>query len=150
MREELELLARPESKASFLKSLDSLIATLSRLRAALTDPSLEAKTVEIQKPLEQVIGFLEFAKNDEFLRTILSPVKKLPSPKPKRQPIKIPSNLTNEQIRSLLEKDLTKDELAAIAAQREISIGELNREESKRSILKNLERQEGYQRLASS
>ncbi|MGA3143608.1 MAG: hypothetical protein ABSF10_11405 [Verrucomicrobiota bacterium] len=49
----------------------------------------------------------------------------------------------------MLEKDLSKDELKAIAAQRAISIGELNREEIKRSILKKLERQESYGRLAN-
>jgi hypothetical protein len=69
--------------------------------------------------------------------------------KPKRQPVEVASNLTNEQIRALLEKDLSKDELKAIAAQRAISIGELNREEIKRSILKKLERQESYGRLAN-
>jgi len=149
IREELEVLSHPESKASFLKSLDELIAALSRLRTGLTDPTLEGKAAEIQKPLEQVIGFLESAKNDEILRTLLSPGRKVATPKPKRQPVEIPNNLTNEQIRGLLEKDLSKAELKAIAAQRAISIGKSNTEEIKRNILKNLERQEGYGRLAS-
>jgi len=64
--------------------------------------------------------------------------------------VEIPNNLTNEQIRTLLEKDLSKAELKAIAGQRAISVGKSNNEEIKRHILRNLERQEGYGRLASS
>ena len=148
IREELEVLSHPESKASFLKNLDELIGALSRLRTGLTNPALEGKAAEIQKPLEQVISFLESAKDDEILRTLLSPGK-VATPKPKRQPVDIPNNLTNEQIRGLLEKDLSKAELKAIAAQRAISVGKSNTEEIRRDILKNLERQEGYGRLAS-
>jgi hypothetical protein len=149
IREELEFLSRPESTAAFQKSLDDLIAALNRLRAGLTNSSLEAKAAEIHRPLEQVIDFLEFAKSDEVLKTLLLPAHKSVVAKPKRQPVEVASNLTNEQIRALLEKDLSKDELKAIAAQRAISIGELNREEIKRSILKKLERQESYGRLAN-
>jgi len=58
-------------------------------------------------------------------------------------------NLTNDQIRALLEKDLSKAELKAIAAQRAIPVGKSTNEEIKRDILKNLERQEGYGRLAT-
>ena len=150
IREELEVLEQPESKSAFLKSLDDLIASLSRLRAGLTHPSLEGKAAEIREPLEQVIGFLEFAKSDESLKTLLSLARKTQTPKPKRQPVEIPNNLTNEQIRTLLKKDLSKAELKAIAGQRAISVGKFNNEEIKRNILRNLERQEGYGRLASS
>ena len=61
--------------------------------------------------------------------------------------VSIASNLTNKQIRALLEKDLSRIELKAIAAQRSISVGKSTNEEIKRHILKNLERQEGYGRL---
>jgi len=150
IKEELELLSRPELKTSFLKSLDDLIATLSHFRAGLANPTLEKQAAEIQKPLEQVIGFLEFAKNDEILRTLFSSAGKVATAKSKRQPVEIPANLTNEQIRGLLENDLSKAELKAIATQRAISVGKSNAEEIRRNILKNLERQEGYGRLASS
>jgi hypothetical protein len=148
--EELKVLEQPESRSAFLKSLDSLIASLSRLRAGLTHPSIEGKAAEIREPLEQVIGFLEFAKTDESLKTLFSPARKTPNPKPKRQPIEIPSNLANEQIRALLEKDLSRAELKLVAGQRGISVGKSNNEEIKRDILRTLERQEGYVRLASS
>jgi hypothetical protein len=147
--EELEFLSRPESNAAFQKNLDDLIAALNRLRAGLTNSSLEEKATEIQRPLEQVINFLEFAKSNEVLKTLLLPARKTVAIKPKRQAVEIASGLTNEQIRALLEKDLSKVELKAIAAQRAISVAKSNNEEIKRDILKNLERQEGYGRLAS-
>ena len=150
IKEELEFLARPESKAAFQKNLDDLIAALNRLSAGLTNPSLEARAAEIQYPLEQVISFLEFAKSDEVLKTLLLPARKVVAAKPKRQAVEIASNLTNEQIRALLEKDLSKAELKAIAAQRAISVGKSTNAEIKQNILKNLERQEGYGRLATS
>lgn len=59
----------------------------------------------------------------------------------------IASNLTNEQIRALLEKDLSKAELKAIAEQRSIAVGKSTNKEIKRRVLKNLERQEGYELL---
>lgn len=150
IREELQVLASPESRAAFLKDLDDLIAALNRLRAGLTNPSLEAKAAEIHRPLEQVIAFLEFAKSDEILKTLLLPTRKTVAAKPKRMAVEVASDLTNDQIRALLEKDLSKTELKAIAAQRSISIGKSSNEKIKQDILKNLERQEGYGRLATS
>ena len=148
MREKLEFLSCPESRAAFQENLDDLIAALTALRAGLTDPSLEAKAEEIQRPLEQVIRFLEFAKSDEVLKALLLPARKAAA-KPRRQAVHIARNLTNEQIRRLLEKDLSKAELKALAAQRAISVGKSTSDEIKRDILKNLQRQEGYERLAS-
>lgn len=150
IKEELDFLACPESKGAFQKNLDDLIAALNRLRAGLTNPFLEARAAEIHYPLEQVIRFLEFAKSDEVLRTLLLPTRKVVAAKPKRQAVEIGSNLANEHIRALLERDLSKAELKAIAAQRAISVGKSTNEEIKRDILKNLERQEGYGRLAAS
>jgi hypothetical protein len=137
-------MSRPESKAAFVKSLDELIGQLSRLREELASSAFDEKTAEIRKPLEQVIGFLQSAKSDERLRTFLFPISK-----PQRQPVEIPSNLTNEQIRVLLEKNLSNSELKAIAEQRAISVDKSSNAEIKRSILKNLERQENYSRLSS-
>lgn len=147
--EELEYLTRPESKAAFQEKLDGLIAALTRLRSGLTNPSLAARAADIERPLEQVIGFLEFAKSEDILKTLLAPTGKSAPPKAKREPVQIASSLTNEQIRALLEKDLSKAELKAVAAQRAISVGKSTNDEIKRDILKNLQRQEGYERLAS-
>lgn len=149
IKEELCVLGQPDSKVALLKSLDELIASLMRLRNELANSSLEATAAEIRTPLEQVIGFLQRAKSDETLQTLLCLAGITATPKPKRQPLEIPSNLTNEEIRALLQKDLSKAELKAIAMQRSISVGESSNEAIKRSILKNLDRQEGYGRLAS-
>lgn len=150
IREELQVLASPESRGVLLKDLDDLIAALNRLRVGLTNPPFEAKAAEIHRPLEQVIAFLEFAKSDEVLKTLLLPARRTVTAKPKRKAVEVPSNLTNDQIRALLERDLSKTELKAIAAQRSISIGKSNNEKIKQDILRNLERQEGYGRLATS
>jgi hypothetical protein len=149
VKEELEFITQPESKARFQKNLDDLIKLLSRLREGLLSPSLEARAAEIHRPLGQVISFLEFAKYDEALKMLLSSQNKAKPVKPKRPAIEIGNNLTNEQIRSLLQEDLSKAELKAIATQRAISIGKLSNKEIRQNILRNLERQEGYQRLAS-
>lgn len=55
--------------------------------------------------------------------------------------------LSNEQIRILLEKDLSKAELKSMTTQKSISVGKLNKDEIRRHILKNLDRQEGYKLL---
>lgn len=149
IKEELGLWGHPDSKVALLKSLDELIASLNCLRNELANSSLETTAAEIRTPLEQVIGFLQRAKSDEALQTLLSVAGITVVPQSKRQPVQIPSNLTNQEIRALLQKDLSKAELKAIAVQRSISVGESSNEVIRRSILKNLERQEGYGRLAS-
>lgn len=147
INEELSFLSRPESQAALQRNLDVLIEALTRLRGNIESSSVGARATEIQGPLVQVIKFLEFASSDEVLKTLLLPHRK--ALKPKRQSVEIPSNLTNAQIRTLLEGDLSKAELKAIAAQRAIAIGKSTKDQVKRDILKNLDRQEGYQRLAS-
>ena len=149
IKEELEFLTHPDSRTTFRKDLDELIVALNRLRAGLADQSLHTKAGEVRQPLLQVIEFLEFAQSNETLTALLLPIRKAATPKPKRQAIEIAVNLTNEEIRALLEKSLSKAELKAIAAQRAISVGKSNNEQIKRDILKNLERQEGYGRLAA-
>lgn len=150
IKEELGVFGSPDSKAALLESLDDMISSLKRLRSELTNPTLEMKAAEVKAPLEQVIRFLEQAKSDEALQVLLSFTGIAVAAKPKREPVQIPENLTNDAIRALLQKDLTKAELKAIAMQRAISVGENTVADIKRSILRNLERQEGYGRLTSS
>ncbi len=146
----IETLTRPESKAALQSELDELITALQGLRAGLADPSLDGKVAEVRHPIEQVLAFLELAKSDEALKLLLpSCVARHPA-KPKREPIAVGNNLTNDQIRDLLGKELSISELKAIASQRAISVGKSNADEMRRAILKNLERQEGYGRLAGS
>lgn len=150
MKEHINVLAQPESRAALQKTLDDLIAGLERLRSGLSNPVLQERAAEIQRPLDEVIHFLEFAKSDEALRTLFARSRKASTPKAKRPPVEIPEGLTNEQIRVLLQKDLSKAELKAIAAQRAISVGKFSSEETKQRILKNLDRQEGYGRLVTA
>lgn len=150
LRGELNFLAQPESKEEFVNSLAELISSLRSLKDGLTDPSLSARSSDVIQPLDQVISFLESASSDAALRALLSSGRKGGQPKAKRLPIDIPQNLSNEQIRSLLEKKLSRVELKAIASQRGISIGKSNSDTIKQDILKNLDRQEGYERLAAS
>ncbi len=145
----IEALASPEARAALQRELDEVISALETLRAGLADPSLRERVAEVRHPLEQVVAFLELAKSDEALRVLLPSWGTRP-PKPKRDPIEFGGNLTNEQIRDLLRKELSRSELVAIAAQRAISVGKSNAHEIRRAILKNLERQEGYGRLAGS
>ena len=64
-------------------------------------------------------------------------------------PIEIPANLTNKQVKELLNQDLTLSELKTIASQRSVAIRKPTIEGIRQAILKNIERQEGYERLAS-
>lgn len=75
--------------------------------------------------------------------------RKVTTHRSKKQPVEIAPDLTNEQIRLLLEQDLSREELESVAAQRAISTGNSNMTDIRRDILKNLERQEGYARLAA-
>jgi hypothetical protein len=149
IKADLGAIAGPESKAAFSRNLDEIIARLNTIRSQLANPPLEARLSEIERPLEQVIDFLEFAKDDEVLAVLLSGVLDIDNSRAKRTPIEIPDGLKNDQIRSLLAQNLSKQELKAIAAQRGISVGKSGDEDVKREILRVLDRQEGYERLAS-
>jgi hypothetical protein len=145
----LDLLARPESQAAFLSTLDGLIARLNTIREQLSKPVVAAKLSEIGKPLEQVIGLLDCAKTDELLGVLLADALETGTIRPQRVRIDIPANLKNDEIRKLLAQDLSKQELKAIAAQRGISVGKASDEDVKRDIRRALDRQDGYERLAS-
>jgi CRISPR/Cas system CSM-associated protein Csm2 small subunit len=146
LRTQLAYFTGEAGRADFVKGLDDLIVTLTRLRVGLTESSATAERAsKASTALDEVIGFLDAAKNDEALRLLLSSIEK-----PKAPPVVIPQNLSNEQIRDFLKKDLSRADLKAIASQRSISVGKSNTDEIRRDILKNLDRQEGYGRLAGS
>jgi hypothetical protein len=149
IKADLDSFANPESKAKFLANLDGLIARLVALRAQFTKATLERRVAEVAPPLAQLIEFLQAAKDDPALMALISDALHSRPSKPQRVPIHIPPNLTNDQIREFLAQDLSKSELKAIAAQRGISAGKRNDEEVRRDIRRALERQEGYERLAT-
>jgi hypothetical protein len=146
----LNLLTHPTSRAEVLKDVNDLIGSLTRLRSELNNPAIQKQAADVREPLSDVIKFLEFARGNDVLNALIALPQEPRKRKPKRTPVEIPANLSNQQIRALLEKDLSRSELAAIAAQRAISVGKSTTEQIKKDILRNLERQEGYGRLASS
>jgi hypothetical protein len=150
INDDLDAFSNPDARAAFLDKLDSLIIRLNAIRAKLTNPAMEDQLSEIGNQLEQVINFFECAKTDELLGILLSDALEARSPRPKRTAIEIPADLQNDQIRSLLQQDLSKQELKVIAAQRGISLGNAKDEEVRRNILRAIDRQEGYERLAST
>ena len=148
LKTELETITHPESRAAFARALDGLIERLATIRSRLSSAALEERASEIQKPLTQVIEFLEYAKTDETLAPFISQALHAKAAKTKRPPLEIPPGLTNEQIRSMLDQDLSRAELKQLAGQRGISIAKATTDQIKQDILRSLERQEGYQRLA--
>ncbi|MBV9657030.1 MAG: hypothetical protein JO295_02865 [Verrucomicrobia bacterium] len=145
----LGLTADEASRADAVRKVDAVIEGLSKLRQALIAEDLINKAAAVRPAIAQVVEFLESAKHDERLTALLVSIKSGEKP-PKRKPIEIPAELSNEQIRELLQQELSSRELQAIAAQRAISVHAANRNEIKQAILGNLNREEGYQRLASS
>ncbi len=150
IRLDLDTFSNPESRSTLLKNLDALIARLSALRDQLADAPLERRLSDIGMPLGQVIEFLKLAKDDYAVAALISDALHSREAKPQRPPINIPANLTNVQIRELLAQDLSKSEIKAIAVQRGISAGKRRDDEVRRDILRALERQEGYERLADA
>jgi hypothetical protein len=144
----LDAFADPETRTQFLENLDGLIGRLCALRDQLTDAPTAKRLSDVALPLGQVISFLQAAKDDQTLAAIVSDALHSRPAKPSRPPISIPQNLTNDQIREFLRQDLSKNELKALAAQRGISVGKRTDEQVRRDLLRSLERQEGYQRLA--
>ncbi len=102
--------------------------------------------------IKELLEFLEDAKSDDSFQMALSDILKANlraserSPL-RREPIEIPPNLTNQQIRDLLARDLSRAELAEIAKQRSISHAKRSREELRAAIMSFVDRQEDYNRL---
>ena len=145
----LDVFSRREAKQKFLDEIDELIASLERLRNVAMEPFLDERASGVRGPIEQVLDFLELARSNEAIAVLLSSAAVNGTTKPKRKLVQIPDDLTNDQIRALLKEDLTRAELKIIASQRAISFTKSNNDELKQSILRNLDRQEGYTRLAT-
>jgi len=135
-------------RAIAVKRLDALIDGLSKLRSVLTAEEFIEKATAVRPAVAQVIEFLASARQDGRLIDLLE-INKGTGKATKREPIDILPNLSNQQIRELLKQDLSSKELQSIATQRSISAHGANREDIKRAIVDNLNREEGYQRLAS-
>jgi len=144
-----DLAVSEPARRSMLQSLDELVNVLQGIRVAITDNNLSARLTAIQPALSQVLEFIENAKDDPQLCNLLAITSNGGKVK-KREPVEIPPNLSNQQIRELLERDLSVQELQTLASQRSISVHGANRDQMKREIIANLNRQEGYERLAAA
>lgn len=155
MREELNALIRnlecalePRIRAEAISHIDELTQALGRMKVALEAPNLPAEAAVAVQSLDEIIRFLNSPSTRDLLPLFVRKGE-VARVRKKRAPLEIPAGLSNDQIRDLLQKDLTKNELKSIATQRGISVGGLSVDDARQSILKNLERQEGYGRLGN-
>lgn len=145
----LEVLTHSEMRADLVRTVDQLVASLNVLRSRLTEVECDPVVSKAQESIVKLIEFLQIAKNDKTLSVLVAQALGKGSSKAKRAPIEIPPNLSNGQIRELLDRDLSRSELKMLAAQRGISIGKNSVEEVRRELLRAIDRQDGYERLAS-
>ncbi len=145
LRRALEIYCDARSRSAAINELDQVILGLSDMRTKLTHASAPEKTSATLAALDEILGFLERAKSDStFQVTFSETVTTRPRQNHNSQ---IPPNLTNQQIRELLQRDLSKSELEEIAKQRSISLGKRSKSHLRSAILDFIERQESYERL---
>lgn len=151
LRRAVELYSDPQLRSAVIKELDQLVRALSDIRARLTSASVPERISATIAALQEVVEFLERAKSDEVLQMAFSEMRTTRARQTRRasikEPIEIAPNLTNQQIRELLQRELSKAELAEIAKQRSISVGKRTKNDLRAAILDFIERQEGYERL---
>jgi hypothetical protein len=144
------LLGGDEARREAIKDIDETVRLLRQLRAALDSSSLEQGS--ILQSIDQVLSFLATASKDERLRVVLQWTKvpkRARPPKPKRQPVDIKAELTNDEIRSLLKQNLSRTELEAIALQKGLSTDKRNTAELRNAILGFVDKQDNYSKLRS-
>ena len=147
----VESYSNDELRAGVIRDLDRMVDTLSRLRNSLHEGPLREKSGGAVAGINQTLEFLEAAKSDTGFQALLLALRKAPPRKrakvSKPGPIEIPPNLTNQQIREFLNRELSKAELAAIAKQRSISSTKQSKERLRATILSFIDRQESYDQL---
>jgi hypothetical protein len=147
----LETLRDVESQRATIKEIDTLIETLLEVRNVLTSADLRAKASELLPALNQILLFLESAKSDKSLQALVSQVLPGHPRKPHtistKVTVDIERDMTNQQIRDLLQKDLSKADLEQIAKQRSIGTNGLSRAALRSAILEFINRQESYEML---
>jgi len=147
----VELYCRADLRSNAIKELDGVIDILSKLRNGLQDESLRERGLVAIESISQVLRFLEAAKSDNSFQVALSDILRsrgrATGKRPNPEPVEIPPNLTNQQIKELLERNLSKAELMQIASQRSIATGKRTLKEVRAAILSFIDRQESYEHL---
>ncbi len=127
------------------KELDTLITVLSELRETVNSQTSLGDVAPVAAAVDTVIAFLQGARGDSLFRMAASPA--LGQRSRRAADTKIPSNLTNDQIREFLRQDLSRAQLEEIARQRSIALGAKSKEDLRSAILSFIDRQESYERL---
>lgn len=146
LAEELAAWSDADAVSATSEALDRLIESLDGLRATVHKESIPAPV----NAIEEVVQFLRQAKSDPRLTPVLISFFERPPRKPAKKPlapVRIEPNLTNEQIRALLESDLARSELVAIANQRAIRTAKRSKADLRQAIRDFIDRQEGYSHL---
>jgi hypothetical protein len=139
------LYADTELWSAVAGELDNLIPVLSGLRARVASGPGAGDGASVAAAVDTIISFLERARQDDLFKVAWPQ-----SPGHRRKDAgdaPIPSNLSNEEIRSLLRRDLSKAQLAELARQRSIPVGKNSKAELRSAILSFIEKQESYARL---
>lgn len=150
LRQDLASCTSSASLSTATSEIDRTITMLTDFRSKLTGGGIEAPLGAI----DEVLLFLDAAKGDDRVQNLLASLAMPTSAptraiKPLRVPVQIEANLTNEQIRHLLQKDLSRSELAAVAHQRSVSVGKRSRDELRDAIREFIDRQDSYSNLRS-
>ncbi len=150
LRNVVLLLGSDEARREAIKEIDETVRLLQQLRAALDSSGLDQGSR--LRSIDEVLSFLETVSEDERLRVVLQwtkAAKRARPPKPKRQPVEIKGELTNDEVRSLLSQDLSRSELQAIAKQKGLSTDKRNTAELRDAILGFVDKQDNYSKLRS-
>jgi hypothetical protein len=144
-----EFYGNADLRSKVIRELDHTIDILSKMRNGLMEESLREKSLGAIESIRQILQFLEDAKSDKSFQVMLSDIlsASVTEKRPDAESVEIPPNLTNQQIKDLLERNLSKAALKQIAEQRSISSGKRSIKEIRAAILSFIERQESYDQL---
>ena len=150
IREGVLLLLNDEARREAINDIDDTVRLLQELRVALDSVGVDDGS--LIRAIDNLLSFLVRASEDKRLGIVLRRTKarKLARPpKPKRQPIRIKENLTNDEVRELLRQTLSRAELEAIAKQKGISVGKRNINQLRDAVLGFVDKQDSYAKLGS-
>ncbi len=145
LRESVLLYSDAELWSAVTGELDRLIPALSDLRRRVAGGPTTEDAASVAAAVDTILAFLQRTKGDDLFRVALSQVPGHSSKSAEKA--QIPLNLSNEQIRELLRRDLSRAELEEIASQRSIAVGKRSKAELRSAILAFIEKQESYARL---
>jgi carboxylesterase type B len=140
-----------DSQSAAAKEIGTMVETLLEVRARLTSADFQEKASQLIPALDQVLLFLEGAKSDKSLQSIVSQALCRRPRKPRTASTKVtPSiqpSMTNQQIRDIIQQDLSRADLEQIAKQRSIATNGRSKTALRSAIMDFISRQESYEIL---